>query len=96
VGASHDPLEREADRIADAVVDGGPRRHSGRVQSVRNGSLQRKCACGSGATTGQCEACDEETLQRKETSAAAGAQIAPTLVHTVLVRIAEDFWRKVF
>jgi hypothetical protein len=84
VGASHDPLERQADRIADAVVDGGPRRHSGRVQPVRNGSLQRKCACGSGATTGQCEACDEETVQRKETSAAAGAQIAPPLVHTVL------------
>lgn len=42
VGAVDDPLEREADRIAESVVAGS--------------TLQRKCACG-GSASGDCDEC---------------------------------------
>ncbi len=52
IGPVDDPLEREADRIAAAVVSGRP---VGPVTGISSGTAQRKCA--------ECEA--EEKLQRK-------------------------------
>ena len=60
VGSADDPLEREADRIADQVAGSaahiGPLQHPAHAQQPR---LQRKCACG-----GQCDECrkDKEEL----------------------------------
>lgn len=75
VGAANDASEREADRIADAVVSGGAVSWTG----VRAGGAgaQRKCAA--------CE--DEEgTLQRKEAGGASaeGGWEAPSIVGEVL------------
>jgi hypothetical protein len=53
-----DPLEREADRIADAVIAGAP---IGTVGSGAPDTAQRKCA--------ECEAEEEESLRRKPNGA---------------------------
>jgi hypothetical protein len=63
VGALNDPLEREADRIADAVVSSQP---VGPINGAPPRLPQRKCA--------ECEAEETKTLRRKEVGA--GAQSA--------------------
>lgn len=50
IGAANDPLEREADRLADAVMSGG---FAGTISRAAPGSIHRKCA-----------ACEEETIRR--------------------------------
>ena len=80
VGAVDDPLEHEADRVADAVMAGRPIASSvsssasgedgwvgGEGGSDRTGTLRRSCTCGSGAP---CTACGEDAepgLRRKAT-----------------------------
>ena len=59
IGPDNDPLEREADRVADAVVSGG---HAGMLSGVTSSQAQRKCA--------HCAEEEEQTLRRKETSSA--------------------------
>jgi hypothetical protein len=82
-----DTFEREADRAADAVMDGGatalPRWS---LSAIGAGALQRKCACGgSSGGSGQCEECREKkTLQRKEAGPANPTHTAPSIVHEVL------------
>jgi hypothetical protein len=87
VGASGEPLEQEADRVAGqlmrmavpdaAVTSAGPQ-------------LSRACACGggegSGGGGGGACACDEKdgVLQPKHATAASGPQEAPDIVHDVL------------
>jgi hypothetical protein len=70
VGAVDDPLEHEAERVADAVVGGGS------VASLAHapGAVQRKCAaCAANEETGvqrkceDCEAQENETVRRRAT-----------------------------
>ncbi len=81
VGAVDDPLERQADRVADqVVVDLG----SPTAAGAGRGVLQRKCSCGGEAASGgECEACKQKRLQRVA-SGPAGAAAAPPLVHETL------------
>ncbi len=62
IGPVDDPLEREADRIADAVVADRP---AGSIGGVSPGAAQRKCA--------ECEAEEEKSVQRKCAGCAAEA-----------------------
>jgi hypothetical protein len=83
LGAIDDPLEHEADRIAEQIT-----REPLRIASVaRSGTmLQRKCACGGTSTsTGPCEECAGATgtVQRRAT-ATAGLAVVPAAVHDVL------------
>ena len=93
IGAVDDPLEREADRAADAVMS------SGTLSSVRvaspattRGAVQRKCACG-GSSTGECEECRKKrelpatvakVLRRASSTTAGGISEAPSIVHKAL------------
>jgi hypothetical protein len=54
VGPVDDPLEREADRVADAVVAGRP---TGTIGALPPDTAQRKCA--------ECDAEEEKPVQRK-------------------------------
>jgi outer membrane protein OmpA-like peptidoglycan-associated protein len=72
-----DAYEREADRVADAVV---------RMQNAGGDIVQRACACGGSAgKTGACEDCRAKSvgMQRASESAAA-IRSAPPIVHDVL------------
>ena len=62
IGPVDDPLEREADRIADAVVSDRP---VGSISGLPSATAQRKCS--------DCDREDETTLQRKSADAAAQA-----------------------
>ncbi len=80
-----DALEREADRVAEAVVDGG----SASVTRAHGPTgVQRSCACsGSSADEERCDSCreKEEELLRRSADHEAGAQgFAPAIVHEVL------------
>ena len=87
IGETHDPLESEADRMADRVL-----RMTNPAAPVASSSapptLQRKCACQ--GTGSQCKECDEaqhgKKLHRKAASAqtAASSHEAPPIVHDVL------------
>lgn len=65
IGPVDDPLEREADRIADAVLSGRP---VGPIGGGSPSNVQRKCA--------ECEA-EEETLHRKQVAAPFATNAAP-------------------
>ncbi|HSS22525.1 MAG TPA: DUF4157 domain-containing protein [Pyrinomonadaceae bacterium] len=55
-----------------------------RIVPVRSGLLQRKCACGGGASlSGDCEECGKKQLQRQATSQS-GRDTAPPMVRDVL------------
>src|SRR3954452_7085790 len=75
-----DAYEREADRIADAVVSGAPAPASVRGLSP---ALQR-CACGGSCPACRAQADGNEELHRDEAGGARGAAYAPPGVHEVL------------
>jgi Domain of unknown function (DUF4157) len=78
VSASDDPLELEADRVADQVMrmPDPSRNDKLSLSSVRSSTAQRKCTA--------CEE-EEEKLQRKENGGAVSAPAtAPTIVHEAL------------
>lgn len=84
IGGVDDPLEREADRIADCVMRMGA---PASIQTAPETSLKlrRKCSCGSSAS-GKRDTCKKEmegTLQRSASSRPA-AEYAPPIVHDVL------------
>jgi hypothetical protein len=86
IGDANDASEREADRVANEVMSGrAQRRHWSLGRALP--AVQRKCECGSGAATGQCEACsqkeEEQKVQRKAASNSA-PPFAPPIVHEVL------------
>jgi hypothetical protein len=91
IGAPDDAFEREADRVADQIMAGGPMQRNWSLSGVGIGApLQRKCSCGgSDRGSGECEECKKEgkeeakTLQRKATSSA-GPEFAPPIVNEVL------------
>lgn len=80
IGAVNDPLEAEADAVANLVMQGdsaSPAAHSSAP------AIRRKCSCeGSGAP---CASCEEEKnkLQRKAAGAVTPTE-APPIVHEVL------------
>jgi hypothetical protein len=79
IGAVNDPLEAEADAIADRVVGGSlaSAPHFGAV------AVRRKCACeGSGKPCAECEE-EKNKVQRKATAAITPTD-APPVVHDVL------------
>ena len=81
IGAVKDPLEHEADRVADRVMrmpDPAPVSTS----SASADTLQRKCSCG-GSGGGTCDECQNKKLQRSATTSAATG-FAPPMVHDVL------------
>ncbi len=63
VGAVDDPLEREADQVADRVMRSVDRSDSTTPRFLRAGTgyqgIQRKCACG-GSSSGECEECQKK------------------------------------
>jgi Domain of unknown function (DUF4157)/DNA/RNA non-specific endonuclease len=71
VGSSSDPLEQEADRVAEQVM----RMPSDEPRHAAHGAitLRRKCA-----------ACEEETLDRKSTPSAPDGGIAPASVESAI------------
>lgn len=85
VGAGDDPLEREADRVAEQVLASKSRTRPGMLAptALNPGhslgcsppAIQRKCACGASAA-GQCEECNQKDEQQKPTATA--PQKAPT------------------
>lgn len=79
VGASDDPLEREADRVADQVMRMPDLSSSNRqlsISSIGASTAQRKCS--------SCEE-EEEKLQRKESGSSGDFPAsAPTIVHESL------------
>src|SRR5271154_1478562 len=84
IGAVNDPLEHEADRVADRVMrmpDPAPVGTSAAgASSAGANTLQRKCSCGG---SGTCEECKKKKLQRSA-SAAPTTGYAPPIVHDVL------------
>ncbi|HEV2275906.1 MAG TPA: DUF4157 domain-containing protein [Acidobacteriaceae bacterium] len=80
IGAIDDPLELEADAMAQAVLNGRF------TPSPRSGApaLRRKCACeGSGQPCSHCEKEQENKLHRKASSGITPTE-APPIVHEVL------------
>jgi hypothetical protein len=77
VGAVDDPLEREADSVADQVmrpVDGAPSiAPPFQRMGIENSGIQRKCACGTNAA-GECEECRK---REEELAAAPAIQRSP-------------------
>jgi hypothetical protein len=65
IGPANDPLEREADRVADAVVAGTS---AGKISTESVHAVQRSCA--------KCEAEDDRMLRRKTASSAAPTNYA--------------------
>jgi Domain of unknown function (DUF4157) len=86
-----DAYEREADRVADAVIrmpDSGAFNLVNTVSPVA--SIRRACGRGgSGGATGECEECKAKSMHMKEASAgspvtASAGAVAPPIVHDVL------------
>ncbi len=66
IGAVDDPLEREADRMADAVMAGGMAGVAGVAGNDRDGPVRRSCAA--------CAAKDDDPIRRE----ASGREVAPS------------------
>jgi hypothetical protein len=83
VGPVDDPLEREADRAAEAAVSGAPAVVRSAAPSGDAGPRLRRCACG-----GRCPECrkraEEEGRLRRDALGGAAPAAAPPLVHQVL------------
>lgn len=76
LGASNDPLEHEADRLADVVMNGG---FAGPVSRAAPQTAQRACHCGEdGLVQRKCAACEEEeqTVRRAPGGVAGGGSAA--------------------
>jgi membrane protein implicated in regulation of membrane protease activity len=87
IGATHDPLEREADHVADRVVRmRAPAAAALPVSPAGSRALQRKCNCG-----GTCASCQQPPVPEQEpvrmksaTGAAPVGMLAPEIVHEAL------------
>jgi hypothetical protein len=79
IGAVNDPLEVEADAMANRVMQG----RSAVIPHPAPTAVNRKCACGGSGKP--CASCEEENnkLQRKATAAITPTE-APPIVHDVL------------
>jgi hypothetical protein len=76
IAAATDPLEHEADRVAERALA---------PSAAPPGILQRACACGgTPGPAGECAECKARRLQRERLSRAGGPGQAPPIVHEVL------------
>ena len=85
IGEPDDAFEREADRVADEVMSGGPLNQHWSLSQIGIGApVQRECACGGSGE--QCEECKKQAAQvvQRKPVGPAEAQFAPPLVHEVL------------
>ncbi len=83
IGAPDDAFEREADRVADAVMAGGGAQGSLSRAGVE-APLRRKCACGGSASArGECEECRTKAETARRAPLPAHGE-APSIVHEVL------------
>ncbi|HEY2518183.1 MAG TPA: DUF4157 domain-containing protein [Polyangiaceae bacterium] len=80
VGAADDPLEEEADRIADRVMGSAAPREAGERRGAEN------AASGAGVVQRACAACDEkeEPIRREASGSAQGSPAVPSSVGSVL------------
>ena len=86
VGATHDPLEVEADRTADRILRMSDKAISGSPAAISHAASAtlRRCSCGGSSGGGTCDECkDEAELQRKRSGPAPVSE-APAVVHEVL------------
>ncbi len=82
IGEPNDSFEREADRVADAVMAGGRARPEWSLSRMSIGApLQRKCACGG---SGECAECKEKGMLQRQSSDSAAPSSVPPVVHEVL------------
>jgi hypothetical protein len=82
VGAVNDPLEHEADRVADQVMRMPA---PGAAMTSAPAQVSRKCAACEQEVSRKCVACEaEEKLQRKRAGPQAGPAEAPASVHDAL------------
>ena len=79
IGAVDDPLEHEADRVADRLMRIPDPAPVGTSAAGAN-TLQRQCSCGGSSS---CEECKKKKLQRSATTSAT-TRFAPPIVHDVL------------
>jgi hypothetical protein len=84
IGAVNDPLEHEADLVADRVMR-MPDPASIATAPSSAPKLQRKCSCGS-SSSGECESCkkEKEGMVQRSASSAPPAEYAPPIVYDVL------------
>jgi len=83
IGAPDDAFEREADRVADAVMAGGRAQWSLSRAGVEV-PLRHKCACGGSASArGECEECRTKAETARRAPLPAHGE-APSIVHEVL------------
>jgi hypothetical protein len=86
VGSSDDPLEREADAVAEQVMRmPDPTAAAPPMMADIPPVLQRKCSCvGSGGGSGRCGQCAREDELHRSAAAPGPAPLAPPIVHNVL------------
>ena len=93
IGSVDDPLEREADRVADHVIRTPDPIPAPRLRAMaREGGLHRSCSCcGAKGAHATCKAMNEEReenakglVQRKGRHHSSGEDAAPQIVHDVL------------
>jgi hypothetical protein len=84
IGAVDDPLEHEADAVANRVMR-MPDPAAISTAAHAGKQLQRKCSCGSSAS-GECDSCkkEKEGMLQRSASSAPPAEFAPPIVHDVL------------
>ncbi len=85
IGETNDPLEAEADRMAERVLRMTDPSHAASAPSHTAPTLRRKCSCeGSGTKCKECEEAERgKKLHRKPQTTSAPAE-APPIVHDVL------------
>ncbi|HZU10869.1 MAG TPA: hypothetical protein VFA02_13280, partial [Pseudacidobacterium sp.] len=85
IGETNDPLEAEADRMAERVLRMTDPAHAASAPSHTAPTLRRKCSCeGSGTKCKECEEAERgKKLHRKPQTTSAPAE-APPIVHDVL------------
>src|SRR5579862_124350 len=85
IGEPNDAFEQEADRVADRVMNGPQGGLEWSLSQIHvSVPLQRKCSCGSGNSSGECEECrSRKTVQRKAADPIRST-VAPPIVHEVL------------
>ena len=84
VGSAHDPLEAQADEMAEHIMSMASPTETGVVPTSSPQTLQRKCSCEEGG--GKCKQCEEkqQKLQRKAQGGIVAPVAAPPIVHDVL------------
>lgn len=86
ISQPHDAFEREADRVANAVMAGGRTRAEWSFSKMGvTTSLQRKCGCGGSAgVEGECEECKKKEKLQRQADGSGTPSLIPPVVSEVL------------